>query len=294
MLVGAGQTGLQIAARFRQLSIPTLVVDKAARVGDQWRARYPTLSLHTPRQHSSFLYQPFPTNWPIYTPRTKLANWMESYSITQDMIIWNKACILAAPAPTYDEPEGRWTLIIDHDGTHKTVRPAHVILATGTLGRPYLPDIPSMSNFHGEAIHACQFQGGRAYKGKRVLVVGAGNTAADVSQDIHSNGGAEMTILQRTTTCLVSSEWSKDTFAKNFPDHQETDVSDFKLAGTPWGLLEQIALTDAAKKVDIDAELKKKLHEKGFRTNEGPRGLGRSFLVVERFAGKNTSLPCAK
>lgn len=51
MIVGAGQTGLNIAARFQQMNIPTLVVETNNRVGDSWRKRYPTLSLHTPRSH---------------------------------------------------------------------------------------------------------------------------------------------------------------------------------------------------------------------------------------------------
>jgi cation diffusion facilitator CzcD-associated flavoprotein CzcO len=210
---------------------------------------------------------------------------MEFYSITQDLIIWNSSQILASPAPIYNDTEKRWTLTVDHNGTQRTIHPAHIVLATGTLGKPYLPYIPSVSDFRGEVIHAYQFYGGAPFKDKRVLIVGAGNTAADVAQDIYTNGGAEITILQRTSTCLVSSEWSKNTFAKNFPDTQETSVSDFKLASTPWGLSEQTALAEMGTKVDIDAELKANLNEKGFQTNEGPRGLGRSFLVVERFAG---------
>ena len=51
MLVGAAQTGLQVAARFKQMNIPTLVIERAARVGDVWRQRYPTLTLHTSRKH---------------------------------------------------------------------------------------------------------------------------------------------------------------------------------------------------------------------------------------------------
>jgi cation diffusion facilitator CzcD-associated flavoprotein CzcO len=211
---------------------------------------------------------------------------MESYSINQDLTIWHRACLLALSAPVYDEAQGRWTLVIDHDGVRKTVRPAHVVLATGTLGNPYRPDIPSLSKFRGDAIHACQFKGGAPYNGQRVLIVGAGSTAADVAQDIHVNGGAEVTILQRSTTCFVSSAWSANNFSQLFPDHEETDVTDFKLAAMPWGFLEQLTQAGAGKKTDTDAELKEMLHQKGFRTNEGPRGLGRAFLVAERFRGK--------
>jgi cation diffusion facilitator CzcD-associated flavoprotein CzcO len=53
------------------MNLPTLIVDKAARVGDQWRIRYPLLSLHTPKTHSTLLYQPFPHTWPTYTPKVR-------------------------------------------------------------------------------------------------------------------------------------------------------------------------------------------------------------------------------
>jgi hypothetical protein len=99
-------------------------------------------------------------------------------------------------------------------------------------------------------------------------------------------GAAEVTILQRSSTCLVSSEWSKDNFGRNFPEGRDTEVSDFKLASMPWGLMEQVVLEEnASGKKSMDAELKQRLALKGFVTNDGRDGLGRSFLVVERFAG---------
>ncbi|OSX58691.1 hypothetical protein POSPLADRAFT_1049391 [Postia placenta MAD-698-R-SB12] len=69
--VGAGQNGLNIAARFKQWSIPTLVVEKNHRVGDNW-----------------LLYQPFPENWPTFSPRDKLADWMDQYAVSQDLVVW--------------------------------------------------------------------------------------------------------------------------------------------------------------------------------------------------------------
>ena len=54
--VGAGQTGLQVAARFKQMQISALVIDRDARIGDMWRKRYPSLVLHTPKGHHSCEY----------------------------------------------------------------------------------------------------------------------------------------------------------------------------------------------------------------------------------------------
>lgn len=71
-----------------------------------------------------------------------------------------------------------------------------------------------------------------------------------------------------------------------FPEGRNVEVSDFKLASTPWGLLEQVVREENTQgKKDMDAELKTHLAAKGLKSNNGPNNLGRSFLVVERFAG---------
>ncbi|KAJ7870475.1 hypothetical protein B0H14DRAFT_2176599, partial [Mycena olivaceomarginata] len=71
--VGAGQTGLNIVARFKQMNISAVVIEREARVGDVARKRYPILTLHTIRTQHTMLYQLYPKNWPIYSSRDKLA-----------------------------------------------------------------------------------------------------------------------------------------------------------------------------------------------------------------------------
>jgi putative flavoprotein involved in K+ transport len=79
LVVGGGQAGLAIAARLKQLQIDTLIVDREARVGDNWRNRYHALTLHNQVQVNHLPYMPFPPNWPVYIPKDKLANWFEAY-----------------------------------------------------------------------------------------------------------------------------------------------------------------------------------------------------------------------
>src|SRR6202171_2195867 len=79
LVVGGGQAGLSIAARLKQLQIDTLIVDRGARVGDNWRNRYHALTLHNQVQVNHLPYMPFPPNWPTYIPKDKLANWFAAY-----------------------------------------------------------------------------------------------------------------------------------------------------------------------------------------------------------------------
>ena len=79
LVVGGGQAGLCIAARLQQLGVDTLIVDRHARVGDNWRKRYHSLTLHNEVYVNHLPYMPFPPTWPVYIPKDMLANWFESY-----------------------------------------------------------------------------------------------------------------------------------------------------------------------------------------------------------------------
>ena len=88
LVVGGGQAGLSIAARCKQLQIDTLVVDREARIGDNWRKRYHALTLHNQVQVNHLPYMPFPPNWPVYIPKDKLANWFEAYVEAMELNFW--------------------------------------------------------------------------------------------------------------------------------------------------------------------------------------------------------------
>ncbi|KAJ3554920.1 hypothetical protein NM688_g2858 [Phlebia brevispora] len=129
IIIGGGQTGLNVAARFKQMNISTLIIERTKRVGDSWRQRYLSLALHTVREQHEMLYQPHPSNWPIFTPRDKVVSMLEAYAVSQDLIIWTSST--PKGQPTYDAEERQWTITIDHDGVEVVLHPAHIVLATG-------------------------------------------------------------------------------------------------------------------------------------------------------------------
>ena len=88
LVVGGGQAGLSIAARLIQLGVDTLIVDRNARVGDNWRNRYHALTLHNQVHVNHLPYMPFPPNWPRYIPKDKLANWFEAYAESMELNFW--------------------------------------------------------------------------------------------------------------------------------------------------------------------------------------------------------------
>ncbi len=93
IIVGAGQGGLCLAARLSMIGVWTLVVERNDRVGDNWRSRYQSLVLHDPVWTNHLPYLPFPDNWPVYTPKDKLADWLESYASIMELNVWTGARI---------------------------------------------------------------------------------------------------------------------------------------------------------------------------------------------------------
>ncbi|KAL5482948.1 hypothetical protein ACEPAI_9543 [Sanghuangporus weigelae] len=283
LIIGGGQSGLQVAARFRQMNIRTIVVEKTARVGDNWRNRYPMLTLHTPRSHHHLLYAPFPRNWPTFTPRDKLAAWLEQYVESQDLVVWTSSTI--RPGSTYDRSAGRWTVVVDKNGTEVILQPNHIVLSAGLLGEPIIPKVPSAEVFRGKIIHGSAYQGGHTFTSQRVLVVGAGNTSADICQDLVARGAKEVTMLQRSETVVVSAALKGKEWEVVFPEHTPTEVNDFRVAAMPLGQLRRILVKTNEKSTEFDREMHEGLQKKGFKLSDGPDGTGNKILVFERSGG---------
>ncbi|KAJ7663499.1 FAD/NAD-P-binding domain-containing protein [Mycena rosella] len=283
LIIGGGQNGLIVGARFKQMNIPTLIVETNERIGDNWRKRYPTLTLHTIKNHHPMLYQPYPENWPIYTPRDKLADWLEQYAVSQDLICWTNASPL--PTPTYDAATKRWTVIIDRAGTRVTLHPAHIVLATGTLGAPYIPTIPDAHLFGGTALHVAAYTGGKPFAGQRTLVVGAGNSAADMCQDLAFQGAASVTMLQRSSTCIIGVESAARKHARGWPLGVPTDVADFKSQAVPYLMLRESGKATTEGMWEEEAETHRGLREAGLSLTMGKEGEGLIAMSFQRFGG---------
>ena len=133
------------------MQVDTLIVDREARIGDNWRKRYHALTLHNQVQVNHLPYMPFPPNWPTYIPKDKLANWFEAYVESMELNFWTGT---EFEGGSYDETAGRWTVVLRRaDGSTRTMHPRHVVMATGVSGIPNLPDIPALEELrrHGAA-----------------------------------------------------------------------------------------------------------------------------------------------
>ncbi len=137
IVIGGGQAGLGIAACLGQLGIDTLVIDRHERIGDAWRKRYHSLTLHNEVHINHLPYMPFPPNTPVFIPKDKLANWFESYAEAMELNVWTGTELKQG---TFDEAAGRWEVSLRRqDGSERHLRPRHLIFATGVSAIPIRP-----------------------------------------------------------------------------------------------------------------------------------------------------------
>lgn len=204
LVIGAGQAGLNVSARLQQLGFDVLVVDKNNRVGDNWRNRYRTLVTHDPAEFTHMAYLPFPKNWPQFTPKDKLGDFFEAYASLMELNVWTKTTVGSA---VFDDAAKNWTVELVRDGAPRTVRPRHVVFCTGHAGEPKVPSFPGQADFKGEVYHGSQHEDASQLKdgakGKKVVIVGTGNSGHDIAENFYENG-AQVTMLQRRGTYVLS------------------------------------------------------------------------------------------
>lgn len=209
LIIGAGQAGLNLAARLQALGITTLLIDRQQRIGDNWRSRYRTLVTHDPVTYAHMSYLPFPSNWPLYTPKDKLGDWFEAYASLMELNVWLSTSVVSS---SYSPEEKRWTVQVKKsDGTERTLHPNHLILCTGHSGEPRIPSFPGQDDFKGTLYHGSHHKDASGQSsensaaGKKVIVVGTGNSGHDIAQNYYE-AGADVTMLQRSGTYVLQAE----------------------------------------------------------------------------------------
>jgi pyridine nucleotide-disulfide oxidoreductase len=290
LVVGAGQAGLSIATRLTQLQVDTLVVEREQRIGDNWRKRYHALTLHNQVHVNHLPYMRFPPNWPVYIPKDKLAAWFESYAESMELNCWTAT---EFEGGVYDDKEERWRVVLRRaDGTTRELRPRHVVMAIGVSGIPSLPDIPTLRHFGGAILHSSQYHDGEAWEGKRVLVIGTGNSGHDIAQDLHSSG-AKVTLVQRGSTMIVNIEPSAQLQYALYGEGLPLEDCDLITMSIPLPLARKshIALTEEAK--NLDRDLLDGLERVGFKLDFGEDGTGWQFKYLTRGGGYYFNVGCS-
>ena len=287
VIIGGGQGGIALGARLRRLGVPTIIVEKNERPGDSWRKRYKSLCLHDPVWYDHLPYLPFPDDWPVFSPKDKIGDWLEMYTRIMELDYWGSTTCKSA---RYDEASGEWTVVVDRNGEEVTLRPKQLVLATGMSAVPNVPKFPGAENFKGEIQHSSQHPGPDAYAGKKVVVIGSNNSAHDIAGALWEVG-ADVTMIQRSSTHIAKSDtlmelalgglYSEEAVANGI-DHHKADLI---FASVPYKIMAgfQIPVYDEMKK--RDADLYDRLEKRGFMLDFGEDGSGLFMKYLRRGSG---------
>lgn len=208
---------------------------------------------------------------------------MEFYATAQELVVWTSSTIL--PKPIYDTETKRWSVTVDRNGTEVRLSPSHIVLAAGAVGPPRIPDIPTLSTFAGSVLHSSEFNGAAPYKGKHVVVVGAGNSSADICQDCCFQGASSVTMVQRSSTTIVKNEMILQMIMASYPEGVPTDVLDFKEMSMPWGLKREVLLEMKDAIAEAHREMHADLRSRGFDVNLSD-GTGTLLKFHSDYGGK--------
>ncbi len=290
VVIGAGQAGLSVGARLRQLGVDTLIVDRLPRVGDNWRTRYHSLTLHNERHVNHLPYMPFPPTWPTYIPKDMLADWFAAYAFAMELNIWSGTELVGG---SYDDARYRWTLRLRcADGSERVMHPRHVIFATGVSAIPYVPSLPGLADFAGLKVHAGHFAQPEKWKGKKVLVLGTGTSAHDVAQELHAVG-AHVTMIQRSKTYVVSLKEAQSVYAI-YSEGIPFDDCDLLATSFPYPVLQRSYQLSTAKSREIDKPLLDALERSGFRLHFGEDDTGFQMMYLRRGGGYYFNVGCSE
>jgi putative flavoprotein involved in K+ transport len=293
LVVGAGQAGLGVAAHLRLMGVPALVIEKNERVGDNWRKRYESLVLHDPVWVDSLPFMPFPDSWPVYTPKDKLADWFESYAAAMDLNVWTGAQLLDA---TYSDAGRVWTVRVrDAQGVERTLRPQHVVMATGLLAAPNIPTFPGQDEFAGTVLHSTQYNSGAAWTGKNVAVIGVCNSGQDIARDLCEHG-ADVTLIQRSPVYVYSQERGLPILLGDLYSEggRPTDIADLINLSLPNPVVLEFGSALAEAMADADRELLDGLQARGFLVDDGLEAGGLMGYALSRGGGYVLDVGCAE
>ncbi|MDA9504416.1 FAD-dependent oxidoreductase [Bradyrhizobium sp. CCBAU 11386] len=285
LIVGGGQGGIALGARLKRLDVPALIVDQNERPGDAWRNRYNSLCLHDPVWYDHMPYLPFPDHWPVYTPKDKMGDWLEAYTKIMELDYWTSSTCKGA---AYDEHRCEWSVLVQRGHREITVRPKHLVLATGVSGFPEVPRFRGSDKFKGVQHHSSKHPGGEGWAGKKCVVVGSNNSAHDIAADLWEHD-AEVTMLQRSPTLVVRVE-AMDRYGSLYSEDAArrgvtAEHADFVGASMPYALLPALARQKMERILKDDAEFYERLAGSGFKLTFGEDNSGLGVMSLRRGSG---------
>lgn len=202
VIVGAGPAGLAVGAALRRAGVPFVLLERGRRVGESWHGHYDRLQLHTPKRHSALPFRAYPPAYPRYPSRRQVLAYLDEYAraftLRPEFGCEVRRCARGA--------DGRWDVATDAGPDGRVYRARRVVVAAGLSRVPHVPRWPGQETFPGPVLHSRGYRTGAAFRGRRVLVVGFGNSGAEIALDLVEHG-ARSTLAVRGPVHVVPREF---------------------------------------------------------------------------------------
>lgn len=261
LIVGAGPAGLAVAGRLVQMGLPCLVLEKGEQVAASWHNHYERLCLHTVKEHSNLPGMEMPEHYPTYVPRLDLIAYWEDYIRKMNI------------SPLFGQQVLKINRQNDHWMTETATHIFHsknVVVATGYNRSPNMPFWPGQEHFKGELLHSHQYRKAAPFAGKRVLLIGMGNTGAELAIDLYENGAFPFVSIRgpvnfirrdiagrpaQNTAILLGKlpNWAYDFIARQVQKLTVGDLTPYGVPKSPYAPSEQLRRFGKVPVIDIGA-----------------------------------------
>lgn len=215
LIIGAGPAGLAMAGQLAQRNLPFTVLEASEHIGFSWRNHYDRLHLHTVKQYSALPHVPYPADYPTYPSRLQVVEYLERYAEHFNIKPRFNQKVIGISR----QADGTWQV----QTTTNTFTARRVVVATGYNRIPNKPELPGQRDFRGITWHSQEYRNGAAFRNENVLVVGMGNTGAEIALDLLENGAKPFISVRGPVNIVGRETFGRPTqptaiFLSRFPD----------------------------------------------------------------------------
>ncbi|XP_020585723.1 indole-3-pyruvate monooxygenase YUCCA2-like [Phalaenopsis equestris] len=196
IIVGAGPSGLAVAACLNSKGVPSLIIERSHCIASLWQLKsYDRLRLHLPKKFCELPLMPFPTEFPTYATKEQFVGYLENYAASFEVRPTFGESVVRAE---FDERLGFWRVrtVREGSGWEKEYVSRWLVVATGENAEEVVPAIEGLSEFEGTVVHTSGYRSGEAFRGKKVVVVGCGNSGMEVCLDLCNYDAIPMIVVR--------------------------------------------------------------------------------------------------
>ncbi|HKV98756.1 MAG TPA: NAD(P)/FAD-dependent oxidoreductase [Vicinamibacterales bacterium] len=194
LVIGAGPAGLATSRELARAGVGHTVLERGDAIAHTWTRLYDSLVLHTGKHLSALPGLPYPAATPLFPTRANFIEYLRTYASRFNVPVETRADVSAIAR------DGNAWIVRTADGTARHARA--LVVATGVVANPFVPELPNRAAFRGPVIHSVDYRRPEEARGRRIAIVGAGNSAGEIAAEL-GQAGAHVTLAVRSGAAIV-------------------------------------------------------------------------------------------